>query len=422
MNIPLQKFALALCLAAGAAASPAATITIACGSTSNELEVCKKHADAWARRTGNEVKTFSPPANPTEALALYRQLLGARSTDVDIILIDAVWPGVLKDHLLDLKAYTKGAENEHYPAIIQNNTVNGRLVGMPWYVDAGLLYYRKDLLAKHGLSVPLTWAELGAGAKKIQAAERAAGVKDFHGFVFQAKAYEGLTCNALEWVASWGGGTIVEPDGTISINNAGAAGALNMAAGWIGSIAPIGVLNYGEEDTRGVFQNGQALYMRNWPYAWALLNAPDSPVNGKVGVAALPRGEGAGAKSAATLGGWQLAVNRYSPNAEAAVDLLLYMTGPVVQKDRAIKGSFNPTRPALYGDADIARANPFMANLREVFANAVARPSTVTGLKYPSVSQSFWDATHDVLSKEAQGEDATRRLEGKLRLIRRGQW
>ena len=411
-----------LCLGASAAAASAATITIACGSSGNELEFCKKHADAWARRTGNEVRTFSPPNNPTEALALYRQLLGAKSTDIDIILIDAVWPGVLKDHLLDLKPLAHGVEREHFPAIIQNNTVGGRLVGMPWYVDAGLLYYRKDLLAKHGLKVPTTWDEFTASARQVQAAERAAGTRDFHGFVFQAKAYEGLTCNAVEWIASFGGGTIVEPDGSISINNPGASRALAMAASWVGTIAPIGVLNYGEEDSRGVFQNGKALYMRNWPYAWALLNQTDSPVTGKVGVAALPMGNGDGAKSAATLGGWQLAVNRYSRHPEAAADLVLHMTSAQVQKDRAIKGSFNPTRPGLYRDPDIAAANPFMANLSEVFVNAVARPSTVTALKYPAVSQSFWDATHDVLSKETQADDATRRLEGKLRQIKRGQW
>ena len=98
--------------------------------------------------------------------------------------------------------------------------------------------------------MPQTWEELAAGAKKIQDAERGAD-KDFQGFVFQAKAYEGLTCDALEWVYSYGGGSIIESNGKISINNGNAAKALDTAASWIGKIAPQGVLNYGEEDARG---------------------------------------------------------------------------------------------------------------------------------------------------------------------------
>jgi trehalose/maltose transport system substrate-binding protein len=401
-------------------AAMAATVTIACGSSGTDLELCKKHADAWARKTGNTVKTFSPPNNPTEALALYRQLFAAKSTDIDVLLIDTVWPGIIKDHLADLKPYSRGAEAEHFPAVLANNVIDGKLLAMPWYVDAGLLYYRSDLLKKHGRKVPETWEEFADTARAIQTAERAAGVTDFQGFVFQAKAYEGLSCNALEWVASYGG-SLVDADGRISVNSPQTAKALNMAASWIGSISPQGVLNYGEEDSRGVFQNGKALFMRNWPYAYALSQKDDSPVRGKVGVAVLPKG-GADGRHAATLGGWHLGVTKYSANPAIAADLVLYMTSAAVQKDRAIKGSFNPTRPALYDDRDINAANPFMAGLRDVFVGAVTRPSTVAGLKYPAVSQAFWDATHNVLSREQTGEEAVRRLEAKLTLVRRFKW
>jgi trehalose/maltose transport system substrate-binding protein len=295
--------------------------------------------------------------------------------------------------------------------------VGGRLVGMPWYTDAGLLYYRKDLLARHGRPVPTTWAELTETARLVQEAERRRGAANFHGFVFQAKAYEGLTCNALEWVSGHGGGSVVDAAGQITVNNAQAAQALNLAASWIGKIAPIGVLNYEEEEARGVFQNGQALFMRNWPYAWALLEKDDSPVKGKVGIAKLP-----GQPSAATLGGWQLGVSRYSRHPEIAADLVMYMTSAQVQKARAIGGSFNPTLPALYQDREVIAANAFMANLQEVFANSVARPTSATGLKYPQVSQSFYNAAHEVMSGRATGEEAVRRLEKRLRQIRRKHW
>lgn len=411
-----------IALAYGAAAAHAATLTISCGSNAADLEFCGKFAEEWGKKNGHEVKLYTPPASTTDNLALLRQQFAAKSADVDVLMIDVVWPGVIKDHLVDLKKYSKGVEKDHFPAIVANNTVDGKLLGMPWFTDAGLLFYRKDLLEKYGVKPPQTWDELAAGAKKIMDGERAAGAADFQGFVFQAKAYEGLTCDALEWVHSYGGGEIVDKAGNITINNPQAAKALDTAASWIGTIAPGGVLNYGEEDARGVWQNGKAAFMRNWPYAWSLGQAADSPIKGKIGVAALPAGTGPGAKKAATLGGWQLAVNKYSKNVDAAAALAMYMTSAEVQKKRAVGGSYNPTIPALYKDPDVLKANPFMGELLDVFTNAVARPATATGLKYPEVSQAFWDGTHEVLSKKLKGDEAVKKIEAKLRQVKRNKW
>ncbi len=409
---------LGLLLAVGLGHSAQAVeITITCGPSGSDVEFCLKHAQAWATQTGHTIKNFSPPSSPTEKLALYRQLFAAKSGDIDVVQVDTAWPGVLKDHLLDLKPLSKGLETQHFPAIVANNTVGGRLLAMPWYTDAGLLYYRKDLLAKYKLPVPTSWEELTAAAQKVQAGERAKGDSDFHGYVFQGKAYEGLSCNALEWVSGSGGGTVVDAQGQITVNNAQAAKALNMAASWIGTISPVGVLNYEEEEARGVFQNANALFMRNWPYAWSLLQKDDSLVKGKVGIAKLP-----GQPSAATLGGWHLGVSKYSKNAAIAADLVLYMTSAKVQKARAIGGSFNPTLPALYQDKDITTANDFMSSLSDVFANSVARPTTATGLKYPQVSQSFYNAAHEVMSQRATGEEAVKKLESRLKQIRRKHW
>lgn len=403
------------------AGAQAATITISCGSVGQDFEFCKKHTAEWAKKTGHEVKLFTIPNSTTDILALFRQMFAAKSSDLDVINVDVVWPGIIKDHLVDLKQYSKGAEKEHFPAIVANNTLDGKLLAMPWFTDAGLLYYRKDLLDKYGVKAPTTWEELASAAKKIQDGERAAGNKDFQGFVFQAKAYEGLTCDALEWVYSYNGGTIVDDKGNVTINNANAAKALKTAASWVGTIAPQGVLNYAEEEARGVFQNGNAAFMRNWPYAWSLGNGKDSKIAGKIGVSALPKG-GADGKNAATLGGWQLAVSKYSKNPEAAASLVMYMTSPEVQKERAIKGSYNPTIPALYKDKDVLAATPFFGDLYNVFTSAVPRPATVTGLKYNEVSAAFWNATHDVLSGKSSAEDSLKRLEGRLNQIKRGKW
>ena len=419
MKTTFTQFLAGVALAASGGVH-AATLTISCGSNAADLEYCGKFAEDWGKKNGHTVKLYSAPASSTDNLGLLRQQFAAKSSDLDVVMIDVVWPGVIKDHLVDLKKYSKGAEAKHFPAIVANNTVDGKLLGMPWFTDAGLLFYRKDLLEKYSVKPPETWDDLAAAAKKVMDGERAAGIKDFQGFVFQAKAYEGLTCDALEWVNSFGGGEIIDKAGNITINNPKAAKALDTVASWIGGIAPSGVLNYGEEDARGVFQKGEAVFMRNWPYAWSLGQAADSPIKGKIGVAPLPMG--AGGRKAATLGGWQLAVSKYSKNPDAAAALVVYMTSPEIQKLRAVGGSYNPTIMSLYKDADVVAANPFMGQLLDVFIGAVARPATTTGLKYPEVSQAFWDATHDVLSKKTNGAEAVKKLEGKLKQIKRNRW
>ena len=411
-----------LAAALAASAAHAVAIKISCAAVGQELELCKSAAEAWGRKTGNEIQVVPPPNDASERLALYQQLLSTGSDKIDVFQLDVTYAGLLANHLLDLKPHAHGAEAEHFAGFVANNTNNGRLVAMPWFTNAGLLFYRKDLLAKHGQKVPATWDDLGAVAKKIQDAERAAGNDKMWGYVWQGRAYEGLTCNALEWVASFGGGALVEPDGRVSIRNPNAAKALQTAASWVGNVSPTAVLNYAEDEARGVFQAGNAVFMRNWAYAWSLAQGDDSVIRGKVGVAVLPRG-GADGRNAATLGGESLAVSKYSKQQALAVDLVLYMTGAAVQKERAMKASFNPSIGALYKDPEILRANPFMGELYGTFASAVARPTTVTGPRYNQVSNQFWNAAHEVLAGKAKADEALARLEQTLaQLSRGGKW
>ncbi|MBB5189430.1 trehalose/maltose transport system substrate-binding protein [Silvimonas terrae] len=417
MKTKLSLIAMATLLAAGGA--NAALLRIACGSTGGELELCKQSVAEWAKKTGNEVQVVTPPNDSNERLALYQQILGSGSDKIDVLQIDVVWPGLLASHLVDLKPYTKGVEKQYFPSMIANNTVGGKLLALPWFTDAGLLYYRKDLLEKYKLQPPTTWDEMAADAKKVQDGERAAGNDKMWGYVWQGRAYEGLTCDAVEWLASYNGGSIIEPNGKVTINNPQAIKAIDGAAKWVGTISPKAVLNYGEEEARGVFQSGNAVFMRNWPYAWALAQKDESPVKDKVGIMALPKG-GANGRNAAALGGWQLAVSRYSKNAKLAADLAVYLTSAEVQKMRAVSGAYNPTMPALYKDADVLKANPFMGDLLSTFTSAVARPSSVTASKYNQVSNQFWNATHDVLSGNATATDALGRLDASLK--RMGPW
>jgi trehalose/maltose transport system substrate-binding protein len=399
----------------------AARLAISCGAVGQELSLCKEGVEAWSKKTGNDVDVISTPNSSTDRLALYQQMLASGSSDVDIFQIDVIWPGILGNHFIDLNDYMADEAKAHFKPIIENNTVDGRLVAMPWFTDAGVLYYRKDLLDQYGEKVPETWDQLTKTAQKIEEAERKNGNDKMWGYVFQGRAYEGLTCNAVEWVASYGGGTIVEPNGDISINNDKAKQAIATAAGWIGTISPDGVLGYDEEGARGVFQSGNSVFMRNWPYAWALANSADSPVKGKVGVAPLPKG-GDDGQSAAALGGWQLSVSKYSKNPELAADLVKYLTSYDEQKRRAIKGSYNPTVADLYKDKDVLAANPFFGDLYETFTHAVPRPSTATGTNYNKVSNDFWQAVHATLSGTQTADQALPALEHKLKRTRRSGW
>ncbi|MFQ5953754.1 MAG: ABC transporter substrate-binding protein [Kiloniellales bacterium] len=401
----------------------AATVTIACAAVGIEYRLCREGAEVWAARSSHRVELIQTPSLANERLALFQQLLASGSADIDVFQIDVIWPGILGQYFIDLRPYFDDAAlDRHFPAMIDNNVVDGELKAIPWYGDAGLLYYRKDLLEQHGFQVPATWTQLADTATAIVAAERAAGDRRLVGFVFQGKAYEGLTCNALEWIASFAGGSILAPDGTVALDNPRSVAALETAAAWVGAVAPRGVLNYAEEEARGTFQSGAAVFMRNWPYAWALVNSADSPVAGKVGVAVLPRG-GAAGRHASTLGGGGLAVSRHSNHPDIAAELVQYLAGPQEQLRRAIEGAFNPTMPALYRDPALIKAQPFMAELPPVLTGAVPRPARIAGPRYNQLSAIFWNAVHDTLAGRGDAASnlaaAQRRLE---RLSRGGKW
>jgi len=190
------------------------------------------------------------------------------------------------------------------------------------------------------------------------------------------------------WIYSYGGGRIIEPDKRVTINNPNAIKALDNAHGWIGTISSVGVSTYGEEEARNIWQTGNAAFMRNWPYAYALGADPKSAVAGKFDVTILPKG-GDNGNNAACLGGWQLMISAYSKVPDAAADLVRYLSSVEVQKRIAIQFSVLPTRLALYSDPDVLAKNPFFKIMLNVLNNAVARPSTVTGTEYNQVSTAF---------------------------------
>ncbi|MCC7320609.1 MAG: ABC transporter substrate-binding protein [Rubellimicrobium sp.] len=406
--------ALSLVLVAGSAFAEGVEVTIVSGAVGNAVANFEALVAPWEEATGNTAVLVPMPASTTDQFGQYRLWLAAQNGDIDLYQTDVIWAPQLAEHFVDLTeaAAAAGLIDANFPSIIESQTVDGKLVALPLFTDAPALYFRTDLLEKYNASVPTTWEELTATAQMIQDGERAAGNAEIWGFVWQGNAYEGLTCDALEWVKSFGGGQIVEADGTVSINNDNAAAALEMARGWVGTISPEGVLAYQEEEARGVWQTGNAVFMRNWPYAYLLGNGDDSAVKGLFDVAPLPAGPNG--SSAATLGGWNIAVSRYGDQQEAAISLALYLGSAEAQKQRAINEGNLPTIVSLYEDADVLAANPYMARWQDVFLNAVPRPSAPVGSDYNEVSTLFFTAVHSVISGQSEAADALADLQDDL--------
>jgi trehalose/maltose transport system substrate-binding protein len=357
----------------------------------NELDLAL--AAKFTEQTGINIEVIPRPESATETFATYQRAFEAQSGDIDVMMVDVIWPGAFAPHLLDLGPAFEGAMDQWYESIVENNTIDGKFVGAPWFGDFGILYYRTDLLEKYGFDgPPTTWDELEEQATAIIEGESASN-PNFTGFVFQGNAYEGLTCNALEWIASVGGGTIIE-DGEVTIDNDEAKAILDKIGGWVGTIAPTGVTGYQEEDARNAFQGGNAAFMRNWPYAYSLGNEDGSAVAGVFDVTGLPAGEGI--DPVGTLGGWQLAASNYTEEPEAATEFIKYMVSPEVVKWRAIVASFVPLIIEVAEDPEVIEAQPYLENLADVVR--VTRPSRETGENYNQVSTEVFQGVNEILT------------------------
>jgi trehalose/maltose transport system substrate-binding protein len=300
----------------------------------------------------------------------------------------------------------------HFPELIANYTADGKLVALPHNMNEGLLFYRVDLLANYGYSAPpKTWEELEAMARRIQAGERANGNEEFWGFVWEGAPSEALTSNALEWQVSEGGGTILDESGTVTVNNPQAIRSWSMAARWVGSISPPGVTEYKEWDAFNMWQAGKAAFMRNWTNAYVAARAENSPTRGHFDVAPLPRGH---AGFAATLGGNGYGVSRYSRHPREAAMLVRFLASPEEQARRCRKPSEPPTIPALYKNADVLGANPYVSRVLQVHEGVALRPSVPAGKMYPEVSRAYFMAVHSVLTQRRTAAQAASSLHEQL--------
>src|SRR5258706_8509634 len=372
----------------------------------------QKELQQFTNETGFQVRLLARPEAVREQLTFWRESLARGASGPDVYGLDVIGPGMLAEYFIDLKPYFNNEISTHFPAIVASYTVHNKLVAMPYYGNIGLLYYRTDLLRQYGYGAPpRTWDELASMAARIQAGERAKGKSDFWGFVWQG-AGEGLTCNALEWQASDGGGRIIEEDKTISVNNPHAIRAWKRAARWVGSISPPSVVGYKEWDALNAWVAGDAAFMRNWPIAYVDSQAAGSPIRNKFDMTLLPAGK---AGSVGTLGGIGLAVSRFSAHPREALELVRYLCSRNEQLQRSRALSEPPTLPELYELPELLQPNPSYALLGQGFQTGLAsRPSNVTGKKYEEVTDAYIQAVHSVLTREKNAPEAAAALENEL--------
>jgi trehalose/maltose transport system substrate-binding protein len=376
-------------------------------------EARQQELEQFTRETGIRVNLLPSPESARQKLTLWKELLGAGASGPDVYAIDVIWPRILNPYFIDLKPYFGKENSLQFPAISATYTVDDKIVALAYRADVGLLFYRTDLLRQYGYrEPPRTWDELESMAARIQAGERAKGKKQFWGFVWQGAATEALTCNALEWQASEGGGRIIEPDRTISVNNPQAIRSWQRAARWVGSISPPSVVGYREWDSLNVWVAGDAAFMRNWPSAYADSKAPASPIRNDFDLTLLPRGK---AGSVGTLGGAGLAVSRFSAHPREALELVRFLTRNDVQVKRSQVLLEPPTLPELYNLPEVMGPNPRFDLLSQAFrTGTVSRPSNVTGNQYQDVTDAYIQEVHSVLTGEKSAPQAAAALENEL--------
>lgn len=385
----MKKLLIASAFLMLADASEALTLRIACRAKGIELSLIKELIDEWTKESGVDVEVISLPHASNECFGLYKQLLSSNRCDLDIVAMDVAWISAFANKLEDLlehEGIDESVTNGYFDAIKSTLMNDGRLIALSLYTDIGLLFYRKDLLQKYGYRVPRSFDELYSTAFHIQMKEREAGNQHIHGYVFSGKAAEDLMCVANDVIHAYGS-SFVE-NGVSNLQDERFFNAMNFIIRSARDIAPVGLPNHNQEDSRGIFQIGNAVFMRNWPYAAVVADAPG--MENKVGIASLPAG---------TLGGWNLGVPKLSTNKKYAVSLLKHLTSRHAQKLRAMKGHYAPAYQDLYCDEDILKYNHKFCYIKEALKNAKRRPSLEFGTQYQKASTIFVSFLNTAISK-----------------------
>ena len=409
-RVVLRSAALALAVVVagcGVTADPH-VLTFAGSAVGAEAVAIRRQLDRFhAAHPSIRIDLRVTPDAADERHQLFVQWLNAYAPDPDVLQLDVVWTSefAAAGWILDLDRF-HAPTGDFFPAAVAANRWNGTLYALPWFVDVGMLYWRTDLMS----DPPIDLADLE------RLAARATGQQGLpFGLVWQGARYEGLITVFLEYLGAFGG-SILDGRGRVVVDSEAAVAALTAMRDEIyrTRIVPQAVLTWQEEQVRFAFQNGQAAFMRNWPYAYGLLEEPSqSRVAGRFAIAPMPGGPG-GAPTAA-LGGSVLAINAHSGDREAAYLLIDYLLQPEQLLERARLAGEYPPRPGLYETqalADALKIDPHEA--RRIIERAVARPVTPV---YSEVSEILQIALHRVLTNQQEPRAALREAAGSMQAL-----
>jgi multiple sugar transport system substrate-binding protein len=413
----LATAALALGLAATAHAQQT-TLRVFSGGANQRPDLMRKLFDQYQAKNPNVKIDIETGGATSELQRQYLStVLNAKDAAIDIYMIDIVnpaqyfgagWLEPLDAHIGKpadvLKAYL--------PVYSTSNVVDGKLAAMPAFADAMFMYYRKDLLDKHGVKEPTTWDELAAASQKIQKAE---GNPNLQGLSIQGAPIEGAVCTFL--LPYWSQGKdFNDAAGKMTLDKAAATKGLNQWLALVdGGVIKKNVAEVKTPDTVNEFKAGQVIFAINWGFAWdRFKDDADSQVKGKVGVMPLPAV--AGGKSATCVGGWQWAVSAFSKNKPAAANLVKFMSSPEASKFLAQEGSLLATYQSVYTDADVVKAVPWFKDAASVVIAGKSRPISKD---YGQVSDVIRTTTSAVLARTKKPEEGVAEIEGRLARVMR---
>ncbi|PTX49148.1 carbohydrate ABC transporter substrate-binding protein (CUT1 family) [Melghirimyces profundicolus] len=384
------------------------TITYARGK--DQTGATEKIIEAFEKKHPNiDVKFKEMPADTGTSHDQYVTMFSGGSSEIDVFDLDVIWPAEFAQagYLEPLDRYIQkdGINMDEYvEGAVEAGSYNGQQWAMPKFMDAGLLYYRTDIVKEP----PKTWDELVKQAKENKGEK---GTK--YGYVFQGKQYEGLVCNFIEFIGAYGG-KVLDEQGNVVINSKDTVQGLEKMAEIAQSdYVPGNVTAITEVETDAIYKEGQAVFDRQWPYHYALMNKDDSDVKGKVDVAPLPKGD---EKSAAALGGWVSGINKNSKHKKEAWEFIKFMNGPEGQKISAIDGGLAPTYLPLFEDEEVKNASPLFENedYIEGLKAAVSRPVSP---EYPKISDIIQVEVSKTLAGKQKPEEAVKVMEKKLKEV-----
>ena len=409
--MPIRVSVLLVALAVGLTGctpSNERVLTFSGSLVGREGDVIRRQLDRFQRANPSLSVALRPtPDAADQRHQLYVQWLNARAEDPDVLQLDVIWTAefAAAGWIQSLDRFGPPADR-FFENVLAADRWNGRLYALPWFVDVGMLYWRTDLLP-HAPRDLVELTELGRLAQRTHDIP--------FGFVWQGARYEGLVTMFLEHLVAHGG-RILDDDGAVVVDSPSAVAALASMRDLIyaSGVSPAAVLTWQEEQTRFAFQNGEAVLMRNWPYAYSLLqDAAASKVAGRFAVASLPAGNGG--IPAAALGGAQLAINAFSDQPDAAYHLIDFLLQPEQMIERVrVAGQFPPW-PSLYASAQVAEALDIPPDTaRAIVTRAVPRPVTPV---YSELSEILQVALHRALTRQQEPDAALRDAAGSMRQV-----